>query len=138
MLGDTLKVHYGRCASGVCLAGFLKCYRQMDLRVKILFSGQKLYISKVAIIKTKSAKLLFLFSSFLPRSFFFSFFFWSLSGSKMTGLGWFSKNRLGVHVHIYAYLIAQHPIGGSSAIHTRSKKKKESKLENYLHFDRSP
>ena len=23
-VGDTFKVHYGRCASGVCLAGFLK------------------------------------------------------------------------------------------------------------------
>ena len=49
-------------------------------RILSFFSAKN--ISKVAIIKTKSAKFLFLFSSFLPCSFFFSLLFWSFSGSK--------------------------------------------------------
>ena len=73
---DTFKVH-GRCASGVYLAAFLKTDEN---GWNCFFSAKN--FSKVAIIKTKSAKFLCLFSSFLPRSFFFSFLFWSFSGSK--------------------------------------------------------
>ena len=80
-VGDTFKVHYGRCASGVCLAVFFEnVIARWTFGWNCFFSAKN--FSKVAIKKTKSAKFLFLFSSFLPRSFFFSFLFWSFSGSK--------------------------------------------------------
>ena len=68
---------------------FWKRYRQMDFFGPTAFFRPKT-ISKVAIIKTKSATVsFFLFSSFLPpRSFFFSFpfpsleWFWSWSRTK--------------------------------------------------------
>ena len=95
------------------LAGFLKTLTSNGPFRPPVFFGQ---ISKVAIIKTKSATIaVFLFSSFLPpRSLFFSFpftslaWFWSLSRpqnlsfdpfllkSPQISLGWFSKNRLDV------------------------------------------
>ena len=103
-------MHYGRCASGVCLVGFLKTLPPGRPSGETALFGPKT-ISKVAIIKTKSAKLSFSFLLLSSSLFLFLLFLLELVGLKKPAFsdafllkrlqissGWFSKNQLDVHV----------------------------------------
>ena len=89
-------------------------------------------IAKVAILKTKSAIIAFFSFSFFsfPHSFFFSFpfplllWFWIFSGLRnvpfdafsfkrlQISLGWYSKNRVDIHMYKHIYLQGSWKVDG--------------------------
>ena len=107
------------------LAGFLITLLQNGPFASNSFFRPK-SITKVAITKTKSAKSIIVFFSFLPFLlltlsfspflFLFLLWFWSFSGLRNMPfdafslkwlqilLGWFSKNRLNIHTYKHIYI----------------------------------